>query len=180
MTNTNGRISRNSRLRGPGDGGQSAGAPREQRVAQEGLAEIVGGVAERDDVRAQSAHDLVDRAPAEAAALVAAMIGLLLKQTEGGIVAMIGPVDSARLQIFSKRFERAQKFPLLHRKRAYGEIDRRALLQEQQRVQHCERIFAAGERHGDAVALADHVESRDRLAHLAEECFFEIQLAVTH
>ncbi len=77
-------------------------------------------------------------------------------------------------QIFAHRLERAQKFSLLDGERADGEIDGSALLQQQQRFQHGQRILAAGQRHGHAIAVANHLESRDGLADLAQECFFEV------
>ena len=48
------------------------------------------------------------------------------------------------------------------------EIDRRALLQQQQHVEHGERILAAGKRDGHAIAIADHLESAHRFADLAQ------------
>ncbi len=119
-------------LTGPGDGGQRAGAARKQGITQEGLAEIVGGVAEGDGIRAQAAHNLIHRAAAEAAAHVAAVIGLFLKQAQGRVVAMIGPVDSARFQVLAHGFEGTQEFTLLDGEGAHGELDRRALLHQQQ------------------------------------------------
>ena len=82
---------------------------------------------------------------------------------------MVAPVDPSRLQILRHRLERPQKFSLLHGKRADGEIHRRTLLQQQQRVQHGERILAARQRHGHAIAVANHFEFRDSLAHLAKQ-----------
>ena len=46
--------------------------------------------------------------------------------------------------------------------------------EQQQRFQQRGRILAAGERHGHAVAVANHLEAVDGLAHLAQQCFFEI------
>ena len=46
--------------------------------------------------------------------------------------------------------------------------------QQQQGLQQGERILAARERHGHAVAIANHFEAVDRLADLAQQCFFEV------
>jgi hypothetical protein len=55
-------------LPGRGDGGQGTEASGEERVAEERLAEIVGSVAEGDDVGSEAAGDLIDGAAAVAAA----------------------------------------------------------------------------------------------------------------
>ncbi len=83
VTKTSGRMSRKS-FCAIGDRRQRAQAAGEHGVAQERLAEIVGGVAEGDHVGAQFAADLVDGAAAEAAAQVAAVVGLVVEQAERG------------------------------------------------------------------------------------------------
>ena len=100
------------------------------------------------------------------------MIRLFFEQTERRIVAMVAPVDAARLEIVRHRLEGAQKFPLLDGECANCEVDRRALLQKQQRVEHGKRILAARQRYGHAIAVADHLELRDRFADLAQQYFF--------
>jgi hypothetical protein len=50
----------------------------------------------------------------------------------------------------------------------------RALLEQQQRFQQGGRILPPGERHGHAVAVANHLEAMDGLADLAQQCFFQI------
>jgi len=55
-------------------------------------------------------------------------------------------------------------------------LDRRALAQSQQNFEQREGILAARKRHGHAVALANHLESRNRVAHPAQECFFQVQI----
>ncbi len=104
---------------------------------------IVGGVTEGDDVGSQAAHDLIDRAAAEAAAQVAAVIGLFLEQAQRGVVGVIGPIHAAGLQIFAQRLDGPQEFPLLDGERADREPDGRAVAQQRQSIQHGERILAA-------------------------------------
>src|SRR5580698_2419137 len=88
---------------------------------------------------------------------------------------MIGPIDAASFQVLAHGFERAQEFSLLDREGADGEADRRALLQQEEDFQEGERILAAGKRHGNTVAIANHLKSRDGLAHFAQQYFFEVQ-----
>ena len=45
---------------------------------------------------------------------------------------------------------------------------------QQQRFQQGGGILAAGERHGHAVAVANHLETVDRFPHLAQQCFFQL------
>ena len=52
--------------------------------------------------------------------------------------------------------------------------DGRAFGQQQQRFQQRERILAARQRHGNAVAIANHFEPADRLADFAQKKLFEI------
>ena len=91
---------------------------------------------------------------------------------------MIGPIHAAGLQIFAKRLNRAQKFSLLDGERADREVDGGALLQQKQRFEHGDRIFSAGKGDGHAIAIADHLEARDGLAHLAQQSFFEFQITI--
>src|SRR5579872_6873914 len=148
---------------------QRTDAAREQSVSQERFAEIVRGMPERDYVCTQSSGDFVDSAAAIAAAQVAAVVRLLLEEPERRPVAIIRPVDAALLQIFAERLNRTKEFPLLDRERAYREIDWCALLQQQQRLQQSQRIFAARQRNGHTVAVADHLEPSDRLADLTQQ-----------
>lgn len=66
----------------PCHGGQCAQCAGEERIAQQGLAEVVGGVAERYYIATELRSDLVDRASPEAAARVTPMTGLLGQQLE--------------------------------------------------------------------------------------------------
>lgn len=61
-------------------GRKRAEAPREHGVAQKRFAEIVGGVTESDDIRAQSAGDVVYGAAAESAAEIASVIRLFFEK----------------------------------------------------------------------------------------------------
>ena len=90
---------------------------------------------EGDDVGAQAAHDLIHRAAAIAAAQNATVIRLFVDQADGGVVSMIGPVHATGLQVFAKRLNRAQEFPLLHCERANREVDGSTRRQQQQRFQ---------------------------------------------
>src|SRR5262249_39059845 len=128
-------------------------------------------MAERDNARAESSGYLIDRPAAIAAAQVAAMFGLLFEQPEGRPVVIVGPVDAAAFQIVSQGFDGAQKFTLLHREGAHGKIDRRALREQQQRFEQCERILASREGHGDPVPVPDHAESMNRLTDLPQKSF---------
>ena len=102
-------------LAGPGDGRQRAEAAGEEDVAEEGFAEIVGGVAEGDDVGVKAAGDLVDGAAAEAAAEVATVIGLLFEEAEGGVVGVAGPCDAETLDIFADGLRRGRGTCLVRR-----------------------------------------------------------------
>ena len=87
---------------------------------------------------------------------------------------MVGPVDAARLQIFPHRLEWPQEFPLLDCESTNGEANGRAFLQQQQGFEQRERIFAARNANCDAIAIANHAEARDRLAHFAEYRFLVV------
>src|SRR5579872_682052 len=101
-----------------GYGRQGANAPGKQRVAQERLAEIVGGVSEGDDIGFQIPRDLINGAPPVAATQITAMAGLFLEQPERRLVVKIRPIDSALLQIVPQRLDRPEKLALLHGERA--------------------------------------------------------------
>jgi hypothetical protein len=101
-------------------GRQRAQLAGEHGVAQQGLAEIVGGVAEGDHVAAQAVGDLVHRAPPVAAAQVAAVLGLVFQQAQRRRVAEIGPGHAARLQVLAQRFDGPQELALLHGEGAHG------------------------------------------------------------
>src|ERR1700677_3242052 len=62
------------------DGRQGAHTAGKHGISKERLAKVVGGMAKRDHVGPQTLGDLIDRATPEAAAQVAAMIGLLFEQ----------------------------------------------------------------------------------------------------
>src|SRR5487761_2600052 len=118
------------------------------------------------------------KSSAVAAAQIAAVIRLFLKQAERRIVAMIRPVDAARAQILRHGLEWREEFSLLNGERANGKLHRRALLQQQKRVEHGERILAARQRHSHAIAFANHLEFRDGLADLAKQCFFQVHASI--
>jgi hypothetical protein len=139
---------------------------------------VVRRVSESDHVRAQALADLIDSPPAKTAAEVAAMIGLLIEEAEGRVVGVVAPIDAARLEVLCHGFEGAQEFALLHSERAYGKLNRGAVAKPEQRFKQRERILTAGERHRHAIAIADHPEASDRIAHFAEKSFFQVQALI--
>jgi hypothetical protein len=99
--------------------------------------------------------------------------GLLLQQAQGGGIAEVRPVDTTALEVIAKRLDGTQEFALFHGEGADGKRDGCAFLQEQQGFQHGGGIFAAGERYGDAVAIANHLETGYGFPHLAQQDFFQ-------
>ena len=91
---------------------------------------------------------------------------------------MEGPIDSTRLEKLAHRFDRAKEFALLDGERADRELYRGPIPKQDQSLEHGEGILASGNRHGHAIAVANHLETRDGLADLAQECFFEVQVLV--
>lgn len=81
---------------------------------------------------------------------------------------MKGPVNAALFQILSQRLNGAQELSLLDGEGADRELHRRSLLKQQHGFEQGERVFAAGERHGHAVALANHFEAADGFADLVQ------------
>ena len=106
------------------------------------------------------------------------MVGLLIQKAKRGSIVMIGPVNSARLEILGHGFERLEKFALLHRKCADREVDGSLVLQQQQSFQHGEGILATGKRNGHAIAFADHLEAGDGLAYFAQYGLFDFQALI--
>ena len=125
-------------------------------------------MAERDDIGSESSHNFVDGTAAIAAAQVAAVIGLFFEQTEGRAVRVVSPIHAALFQIFAERFDWPQKLALLHGEGADGELHGRFFREQKQGFKQGERILAAGERHGYAIAIADHLESADGFPDLAQ------------
>lgn len=95
------------------------------------------------------------------------MIGLFFEQSKGGAVVVIRPVDPTLFQIFTERSDGAEKFTLLDGECADGELDRGALLKQNESFEHGDRILAAGKGDGDAVTVANHLKFRDRFADFA-------------
>ncbi len=131
-------------------------------------------MAEGDHLRAQSPNHLVDGTAAVAAAQVATVLGLVLDEFQRRSVSKVRPLDSLRSQVLRQRFDRPQELSLLHGEGADREIHRRPVAQQQQRVQKRERILPAGKRDRHTVAVLNHPEPPDRLAHLAQQGFFEV------
>ncbi len=150
------------------DGGKRTEAARVHDVAEEGFAEIVGCVAESDDVGTQFAADLVDGAAAEAAAHVAAVVGLFLEQAQGGVVGVVFPGNAPALDVFADGLDRAEEFALFDREGAEGKVYRSAFLQQEQGFEQGDGILTTGHGYGDAVSVADHVEAMDCFAYFPQ------------
>ncbi len=163
---------------GPDDWGQGGEAPGEHGVAEEGLAEVVGRVAESDDVGAKLAGERVDSAAAEAAAEVAAVIGLIGEQAEGGVVGPKGPGDAVIEHPLPERLNRSEELALIDGEGAKREADGSASLEQKKRGQEGEGILAAGEAYSDTVAVADHPKARNGLSDAAQDGFFELQVFI--
>lgn len=163
---------------GPDDGGQRGEAPGEHGVAEEGLAKVVGGVAEGDDVGAELAGKGVDGAAAETAAKVAAVTGLIGEEAEGGVVAAEGPGDVVVEHPLAEGLDGGEELALIDGEGAKGEADGGALLQEGESGEEGEGVLAAGEADGDTVSVTDHVEAGDGLTDAAEDGFFELQVTI--
>ena len=104
---------------------------------------LVGGVAESDDVGVEFAGDLVNGTAAEAAAHVAAVVGLFFDEAEGGAVDVVAPGYAEGLDVFADGFDRREELALFDGKGADGEIDWGAFLQKQKGFEHGDRILAA-------------------------------------
>ena len=91
---------------------------------------------------------------------------------------MIGPVHSARLEIFGHGLERFEELALLDGERADREVDGSFVLQQQQRLQHGKGVLASGKRNRHAVAFADHFEAGDSLTHFAQDGLFDVQAPI--
>ena len=135
-------------------------------------------MAQGDDVGAQFAADVVYGTAAEAAAEVAAVVGLVFKELQGRVVDDVVPVDAAREQPFAERGDGPEKLALLDGEGADGEIDGGAFLQQQQGLEHGDRVLAAGDGHGHAIAFANHFEAGNRLADFAQQDLFKFQTSI--
>ena len=155
------------------DGGKRAQPPGEHRIAQQRFAEVIGGMAEGNDIRFQSPRNLIYRAPSKPAAQIAPMLRLLVDQTDGRIIAVAGPLDTAAGKILSDGLDGPQELPLFHGESANREIDWSPLGQQHQRFNQRHRIFAARHRYGHAIAIADHAEAMDRFAHFPQQGLFK-------
>src|SRR5262249_4773665 len=106
------------------------------------------------------------------AAQVAAVIGLLFEQPEGGPVVIVDPVNAAAFQVLAQRFNGAQELTLLHGEGAHGKIDWRALREQEQRFEQGQRILASREGHRDPVPVPDHAEPMNRLTDFPQKSLF--------
>ena len=135
-------------------------------------------MAEGDDVGAEPGDHLVHGAAAVPAAQVAAVIGLFLEKSVAGGVVKVRPVDPPPAEPFAERLNRAQKLTLLDGERAHGEFDRRALFEQQQRIEQRHRILAPGKPNGHTIAFADHVEAANGFPDFVEQGLFEYQPSI--
>src|SRR6476469_4922023 len=103
--------------------GERTEAPGEHGVTQERFAEIVGRVAESDDICSEPAGDAVHGAAAEAAAEIASMIGLFFEKPERGIIFDVSPLDAALREIVAEGMNGSEKFTLFHGEGANRKID---------------------------------------------------------
>ena len=132
-------------------------------------------MAEGDDVGSHALTNFVNGTAAEAAALVAAMVGFFFEEAEAGAILEILPFDAASSKIFAEGLDGGEELSLLDGERGDGKLDGGPLLEEQEGFEQSHRVLPAGEADGYAVAFANHVELFDGLAHFAEERFFEFQ-----
>ena len=96
------------------------------------------------------------------------MIGFLFEQTQRRIVGVIRPFYAEPFDVLADGLDGAEELALFDREGADGKTDRRALLQQQQGFEQGERVLTARERHGYAIAIADHLESADGFPDLAQ------------
>lgn len=87
---------------------------------------------------------------------------------------MVSPFDAEAADVFADGFDGAKKFSLLDGEGAYGEIDGGAFLQQHHGFEEGDGILAAGYGNGDAIAIANHLETINRFADFAQQVFFEI------
>src|SRR5258707_14680609 len=111
-----------------GYGWKSTDAAGEHRIAEERLAEIVRGMAQGDDIGAQTAADLVNRASTEAAAHIAAVARLLIDQSQARTIGDVRPIHPALLQVIAKGRYRTQELALFHSEGAHAKRNGSALL----------------------------------------------------
>lgn len=102
------------------------------------------------------------------------MIRLFLQKTKRRVVGVIRPVDAQTANVIANGPDRAQKLPLFHGESANCEIDRCALLEQQQSFKQRHGIFAARHSDGDAVAIPDHFEAVNRFTDFPQQSFFQI------
>src|SRR5579883_1526577 len=131
-------------------------------------------MSEGDDVGVKAVDNFVHSAAPIPAAKVAPMVGLVFEKLHGRLVPEIGPFDPAGAQILAEWLDRAKEFALLHGERGYLEVDRRAVLEQEQDFEQGNGVLAPGDAYGHAIAVPDHLKPGDRLANLAQECLFEV------
>ena len=60
------------------------------------------------------------------------------------------------------------------------EVHRRAIPQQQQRVQQRQRVLAARKRHRHAIAVANHLETADGLADFAQQDLLKVHASLSN
>lgn len=135
-------------------------------------------MAKSDDVRSEPSRDLVDSPAPETATFVTAMLRPFSQKAQAGIIDMVGPLDAPLAHPRAEWLDGLDKLALLDGESADLEADRSPLAQGKQGFQQCVGVLASGEADGDAVSLANHPESRDSFADLAENPFLEVQTSI--
>ena len=74
----------------------------------------------------------------------------------------------------TNRIHGGEELSLLYSEGAKGEMDGSPLLQQHESFQHGERIFAAGNGHGNPITFANHTKTMNSLAGLAQQYFLYI------
>jgi hypothetical protein len=106
------------------------------------------------------------------------MVGFVLDEADGRLIDIIFPLDSALTDIVSDGLDRAYELPLFDGERAHGKIHRGTLRQQYQDIQKSDRILAAGNGYRDAITAANHLESMNGFAGLAEQRLFEVHKTI--
>src|SRR4051812_33674306 len=147
-----------------------------EEVEEERGEDVVAMMAERDLRRAELAGGAIERAAAQARAERAHGLALRHDALHHGIGVLLDDAEghAARLQILRQHVPGESRLLLVEVHRDELEAHRRLGLQREQHIQQRVAVLAAGEAHHDAVALGDHAEVGDRLAHLAADAFGEL------
>ena len=103
------------------------------------------------------------------------MVGLFFKKAKAGAILKILPFDATSAQILAEGFDGGEKLALLNGERGDRKLNGRAFLEGQEGFEQSHGVLAARQANGNAVAVTNHVELFDSLAHFSKERFFEFQ-----